>query len=124
MKHLLLACLLTATSAIAQAAGPTATVSWLAPITNTDGSPITQPLTYNVYLGQAATAAACSLGATPALTGITALTVTITTGLADGTTECAAVTAVEGGVESAKSNIATKTFPPATPNSPATVTMQ
>lgn len=105
-------------------AGPSATLSWIAPTTNTDGTPITLPLTYNVYLGQGATVAACTLGTTPALTGVTALTVTITSGLADGTTECGAVTAVEGGVESAKSNTATKTFPPATPDSPATVTMQ
>lgn len=107
----------------AQAAGPSATLTWTAPTTNTDGTPITGTLTFNVYQGSGASVSACTLGTTAVQTGISGTTVTVTSGLADGTTACFAVTAVEGGVESAKSNTATKTFPPATPLAP-TLTVQ
>lgn len=106
------------TSVVVQAAGPTATLTWVPPTTNTDGSPITGTLTYNIYEGQGASVSTCTVGSTPSQTGLSGTTVTISTGLQDGTTACFAVTAVEGGVESAKSNTATKTFPPATPLAP------
>lgn len=118
MRRLFLAITLLCASAT-QAAGPSAALAWVAPTTNTDGTAITVALTYNVYQGSAVSAAACTLGSTPVQTGVSGTSLTITAGLADGTTACFAVTAVEGGVESAKSNVATKTFPPATPLAPA-----
>lgn len=78
-----------------------AVLSWVAPTTNTDGTPITGTLTYNVYQG---------------------LSPTIT-GLPDGATVYFTVTAVEGGVESAKSNVVSKVFPPATPDAPSGLTV-
>lgn len=98
----------------AQAAGPAATLTWTAPTTNTDGTPITGTLSFNVYQGPTG-----AEGATPVQTGLSGTSVTITLGLADGTTVCFKVTAVEGGQESAKSNEACKTFPAATPNAPS-----
>ena len=102
-----------ALSVVVQAATPSATLTWVAPTTNTDGTAITLPLTYNVYQGTGST-----VGATPVQTGVTALTLTITAGLTDGTTACFAVTAVEGGQESVKSNVACKTFPQAVAEPP------
>lgn len=99
-------------------AAPQAVLTWTAPTTNTDGTPITGTLTYNVYQG-----AKGAEGATPVQSGLSALTVTITAGLVDGSTTCWQVTAVEGGQESVKSNEACKTFPPATPIAP-TLTVQ
>lgn len=108
----------------AQAAGISEPLSWTAPTTNTSGTPIVGALTYNLYQGSSTPPAACTLGVTPVQTGITAASITVT-GLLDDTTYCWAVTALdasEGGVESAKSNTATKTFPPATPNAPTGLT--
>lgn len=118
MRKLLFVLLFAAAQAVAQAAGPSATLTWVPPTTNTDTTPITLPLTFNVYQGPTG-----AEGATPVQTGLTGTSVTITAGLADGTTVCFKITAVEGGQESAKSNEACKTFPPATPNAPATLTV-
>lgn len=113
MRKVLLTLLLAATIAVAQAAGPSATLTWVPPTTNTDGTPITGALTFNVYQGPTG-----AESTTPVQTGLSGTSATITAGLADGTTVCFKVTAVEGGQESAKSNEACKTFPAATPNSP------
>lgn len=96
------------------AAGNQAILSWTAPTTNTDGTAITGAVTYNVYQGTATALATAAVQ-----TGLTATSVTVTAGLTDGATVCWAVTAVAGGIESAQSATACKTFPAGTPNSPA-----
>lgn len=100
-----------ATAAAAQTA-PTATLSWGAVTTFTDGTtiPSTSPVTYNVY--QSCTSATTLV---KVATGVTALTSTISTGLSDGMTCFWAVTAVAGGVEGAQSNVGSKAFAAGTP---------
>jgi hypothetical protein len=92
---------------------PTATLTWTAPTTYTDGTTIpgTVAITYNVYQGNTATTLV------KVASGVTTLTNTITTGLVDGQTYYWAVTAVAGGLEGAQSNVGTKVFaslPPGT----------
>lgn len=91
-------------------AANTAALAWTAPTQYEDGTPLAAGtvLTYGVYQGvqgqpksRVATA--------------TATSATISTGLANGTTYCWAVTAIANGVESAPSAEACKSFPwPAT----------
>jgi hypothetical protein len=102
-----------------RAAAPSATVSWIAPTQNTDLTPITGPITYNLYEGPTTTITTAA-----AQTGITTVTLTTNIGAIDGTTACYAVTAVVGGVESAQSNAACKTFPAATPTAPSGLTVK
>jgi hypothetical protein len=85
---------------------PTATLSWTAPTTYTNGTtiPSTVPITYNLYQGLT-----CATVAKVA-TGITALTDVVNTGLALGNTYAFTITAVAGGFESAQSNCGTKGF--------------
>ena len=93
--------------AIAQALPPpTATLTWTAVTQYSDGTtiPSTVTVTYNVYQGTSATSL------TKVASGVTALTSSISTGLADGQTYFWAVTAVAGGLESAQSNVGTKVF--------------
>ena len=92
----------------------TATLTWTAPTTNADSTPITGAITYSIYAsvqGSAPTGAAL-------VTGLTTLTDAISTGLADGTTDCFNVTAGVAGQQSAYSNQVCKTFPAGTPNAP------
>lgn len=100
----------------AWAVGPSATLTWVAPTLNTDGTPITLPITYNVYQGASGAEASVQ-------TGVSGLTVTLTAGLADGATVCWQLTTVAGGVESARTNELCQTFPKATPNPPTIVTV-
>lgn len=102
--------LLFASLAVAQAA-PTATLSWGAVTTYTDGTtiPASCPVTYNVYQGLTATTL------TKVASGVTALTDSISTGLADGVTYYWAITAVSCAVEGAQSNVGSKVFAPGTP---------
>lgn len=102
-------------TAQAQAA-PSAALSYTAPATNTDGSAISGTLTYNIYQGL--TGALVKVQS-----AVTGLSVTITTGLTAGTTQCFAVTAVEGGVESAQSNTACVAIPKPIPGVPTQVTI-
>jgi hypothetical protein len=95
----------------------TATVTWIAPTTNTDGSPITATLTYNLYQGAQGAALALKTSA------IAALSTTVTTGLTAGTTQCFAVTAVANGLESAQSNSACAAVPFPTPGIPSQITV-
>ena len=117
MKHLtaLLCGLLLSTAALA--AGPTATVTWTAPTTNTDGSAIAGALTYNVYQGTGT--------ATPVKVQgpVAALTVTITAGLAAGSTQCFTVSAVANGVEGPQSLPACVTLQASAPSAPPTPTV-
>ena len=79
---------------ITKPAGASVTVSWVAPTTYTDGTPLTGAITYNLYLMNQSTT-------TPYVTGITS-TSSLRSGLSAGT-KCYAVTAVVNGVESAQS---------------------
>jgi|HubBroStandDraft_5_1064220.scaffolds.fasta_scaffold102517_3 hypothetical protein len=107
---------LTLVASAALAAGPSATLTWTAPTVNTDGSPVSGTLTYNVYSGATATTL------TKLQSGVTGLTVSIP-GVA-GSTSCFSVTAVEGGQESAQSNVACKTFPASVPDAPTNLVVQ
>lgn len=99
----------------------TATWSWSAPTQYTDGSaiPSTTAITYNLYLG---TAGPGSEAATPAQTGITALTAT-SSGYSAGENVCGTLTAVANGQESAHSSEACKAFP-AVPKAPAALAVK
>ncbi len=91
----------------------TATVLWSAPTTNTDGTAITLPLTYNLYEGTSATTM------TKVLSGITTLTTLVSTGLVRGGTYYFAVSATEGGTqEGAQATPGCKFFPTPTPLAP------
>jgi ABC-type nitrate/sulfonate/bicarbonate transport system substrate-binding protein len=98
-----------AATAYAQAAN-TATVSFSPPTTMADGSAIPNPalLSYGIYLGEqgaAKTKVTISNGSP----------VPITSGLTTGKTYCVQVTAIIGGLESAMSNEACKSFIPPSP---------
>jgi hypothetical protein len=100
----------------ALASPPQAALSWTAPTTNTDGSAITVPLTYNIYQG-------LSGSLTKVQSGLSTVTVVITAGLTPGTTQCFAVTAIAAGQESAQSSPACAAIPFAVPGSPGQVTV-
>lgn len=96
----------------AQNVAPVATLTFTPPTTNMDGTPISGPLTYNLYEGTA------SGSETKAATGITASPYVIDTGIKGGTTVYFELTAVDAnGNESPRSNEACKTFPVSPPNS-------
>ncbi len=108
-------------SSRAQTAVNTATWSWTAPTTFTDGTtiPSIDAITYNLYIG---TAGKGSEASTPVQTGITGLTVT-TSGYAAGSVVCGEVTSVVAGVESGRSNEACKSFPDL-PSPPTNLTVK
>jgi hypothetical protein len=94
-----------------------ATLTWSAPTTNTSGSPITVPLTYNVYRG----ASAATL---LKLTNVSALTYVDPAGSATPTTYFYAVTATCAGcTESADSGVVSDTIAAAalTPGAPGSL---
>jgi len=110
-----------AVGAVFAATTPSANVSWTPATTNTDGSPVTGTVTFNLYQGtQVGTA-------TPTLTKVaSALTATsdvITAGLTAGSTQCFAVTEVVNGVESAQSLQACTAIPFPTPGAPTQITV-
>lgn len=90
------------------AASITAALSWVAPTTNVDGTPITGSLTYNVYQG-------AINAVTLVQSGITGTSVVISTGLTSGTTQCFAVVANEAGTASSESAETCKVIPVPTP---------
>jgi hypothetical protein len=113
MKRLLALLLSLASLGVAQAAtcvtaaagSPlTITLNFVPPTTNSDGSPVTLPLTYNVYMGTT------SGGETQLSTGITASPTSISAGLVGGNTYYVEMAAVDANGVSAKSNEACKTF--------------
>jgi hypothetical protein len=87
---------------------PTASLTFTAPTTNADSTPITGPLTYNLYQG---TASGAEVKVATALAGSP---INVTTGLAD-TTFYWYVTAVNAGGESVPSNEVCKSFPASPP---------
>jgi hypothetical protein len=121
MKRLVSGLLLAlALSTAAYAAGLSAYLGWTTPTQNTDGSTITTALTYNAYQG---------LQGQPLnkiAAGLTVNTLVVSTGLTAGTTQCFAVTALEGTAESAQSNqgcVAVPIPPPSKPNAPTGLTV-
>lgn len=92
--------------------GPTAAITFTAPTTNTDGTPINGPLTYEILQGSSATALSV------AAKGLANSPITVNTGLSAGSTVYFAVVAVDAkGNASAQSNVACKTFPASVPSS-------
>ena len=90
---------------------PTATITFTAPSTNTDGTPIATPVTYEIFQGGA------SGQETLAAKGQAGSPITVSTGLKDGTTVFWYVEAVDGnGVASAPSNEVCKAFPAGVPS--------
>lgn len=83
---------------------PTATLTFTAPTSNTDGTSISSPLTYNLYIG---TASGTEKLAASALAGSP---IAVNTGLTPGSTFYFEVTTVENGVESTPSNEVCKAF--------------
>lgn len=110
-------------AALAQSAPPTtatATLTYVAPTKNTDGSAITGPITYNLY--------AAAQGATPVkvaagITGAAVFTLPLASIPAGGVTECFALAAVVGGFESVLSSpLACKLIAaPPIPNGPSSI---
>lgn len=100
-----------------------AVLSWTAPTTHTDGTPIggTETLTYTVYQG---------LQGQPKVkgpTGIAGLTVTISSGLLSNRTYCWELTATSSAdpsIESARSIEVCKTFPASPPEPPTNLTVR
>lgn len=89
---------------------PAATLTFTAPTTNTDGTPIATPLTYDLFEGTSPSALY------PVAKGLTGSPVTVDTGLKDGTTVYFDLTVVDAhGTMSAPSNVVCKTFPSAVP---------
>jgi hypothetical protein len=85
-----------------------ATLTWIAPTLNTNGTPITAPLTYNVYRGSSATTLT-------KLTNVSALTYVDPAGSATPTMYYYAVTAICAGcTESADSGVVSDTIAAAT----------
>jgi hypothetical protein len=109
-------------AAFARAA--TVQLTCTAPTKNTDGTNISAPLTYKAYWGTSAT----SLTNPSTLSGPGCKGPVVVPDPAPGATITYhfAVTAIAAGQESAKSNIATKTFttPNPTPNPPALLTAE
>lgn len=95
----------------------TANLSWAAETVNTDGTPVTPPITYNLYQGASATSLA------KVQSGLTSPAATVTTGLPIGTTQFFAVSAVEDGVESALSAPVSVAIPIPTPAAPTGLTV-
>ena len=90
---------------------PSAVVSFVAPTTQADGTPLPPGtiLTYNVYQGTA------SGTEVKVATGLVGSPITINTGLTSGTTFYWYVTVTDSGGESLPSNEACKIFPAAAP---------
>ncbi len=90
---------------------PTATLTFTAPTTNTDGTPIATPLTYELFQGTA------SGQETLVATDLTGSPISVTTGLADGETLYWFIKVMDAhGTTSAPSNEVCKTFPAGTPS--------
>lgn len=121
MKKLTMGIALLAVCAVVYAA-VTASVSWTAPTTNTDGSKITGAITYNLYSGATATAlpftAVVQKGMSNTLTQVMS-------GLTAGVQTCFAATAVVATIESAQSTPTCYTPAAATltPSPPGKVTV-
>jgi fibronectin type 3 domain-containing protein len=100
------------TTCVVGAAGtaPTASITFVAPTTNTDSTAIATPLTYNLY--QSTTTGT----EVKTATGIKGAPLVVATGLLDGVTYYWKITVVDAnGNESALSNEVCKKFPAGVP---------
>lgn len=99
---------------VTKAIGQTATVSWTAPTTFTDGStiPSTDTISYSVYEATQAIGSTCTSPtfSTPVVTGVTTLN-WVTPAYTGPGTYCYAVTDTINGVESGFSNTVQTTVP-------------
>jgi hypothetical protein len=96
----------TASTCVVAAPGSplTITLNFVPPTLNTDGTPITLPLTYDVYMGTS------SGGESQLATGITASPYSISAGLAAGNTYYVQMAAQDANGVGPKTNEACKTF--------------
>jgi hypothetical protein len=109
-------CALPSTPALTVTTNSPVVASWVAPTTNVDSSAITAALTYNVYaLSETIKPGTCTQ--TALATGLTALSWRANY----AASQCIAVTAVENGVESARSPAVCVAVvaPPPVPNPPS-----
>lgn len=91
---------------------PTASITFTLPTTNTDGTAVVSPLTFNLY--QSTT----SGGETKVASALKGSPITVTTGLAPKTTVFFKISVTDAnGQESALSNEVCKTFPASVPGS-------
>jgi hypothetical protein len=88
---------------VAAAAG-TATLTWTAPTTNTDGTPVTPLSGYTIYYGTSPGALTQSVAVSASTTSYTV------TGLAAGTWYFGMAADAADGTESAMSNVGSKTI--------------
>lgn len=95
---------------------PTANLTWTPVTLNTDGSAATG-ITYNLYQG------GTPLALVKVQSGLTTEAATVTAGLVPGTTVYFAVSAVEGGVESAQTTASPIAIPLPTPMAPTGLTI-
>lgn len=94
----------------APGAAPVATLTFAAVTTNGDGTPISAPVTYNLYQGASATTLA------KVVTALVAGANTVKTGLTSNATAYFAVTVTDSlGTEGPQSNVACKSFPKSIP---------
>ena len=96
--------------------GGTATLNWVAPTTNTDGSAITGAISYKVY--------GAAQGSTKALLATVSALTWQHTNAPNGTTQCYQVTATVNGAESARSVESCKLIPVPVPNPPTITTIE
>ena len=89
---------------------PSATLTFTAPTTNSDGTPITLPLTYTVLMGTT------SGGETVLATGDSGSPIVITASLKGGGSYYFELEAVDSNGSSIASNEVCKTFPASVPN--------
>lgn len=114
MKRLLFALLLLPFLAHAG----TATLTWTAPTTRTDGSPLSAVASYNVYRGTSATTLTKLATVTAPATGY------VDSAAINGATNYYAVSAVDSaGNEGPQSNVASKAVPLAPPAAPTSLTI-
>ena len=94
-----------ATITVTASSSGTATLTWVAPTKNTDGTPVTSLVGYHIYYGTTEGALTNSI----VVSGATTTSYEIT-GLSSGTWYFAIAADAADGTESAQSNIGSKTI--------------
>ncbi len=110
-KSMLALVALVGLSSTQAATPPTVTITWSKVTTNTDNTVITDPVTYQLYVGTSGNEVAFK-------TPVTSPPYVIVPTPAPGTQVCAQVTATAAGVESTKSVEVCGVVPKPTPNAP------
>lgn len=98
------------------AAALTSTITWTPPTTNTDGTVISGPITYQLYVGAKGAEVKYK-------TPVTSPPYVLVPTPAPGTQVCVQVTATANGVESAPSAEVCAQIPQSIPNPPSNVTI-